>query len=251
MIKRIILPCIAVLSLVLLIAACGSDGDDDSPAPNSDNSAPTQVEDGTNNGDGGNGDIDGNGDGNVAEFPAAAVPFSEGCQKSDEKQFPDGPETIIDTTRTYVATITMASGGEIVIELFSDTPITTNNFVFLACRGYYDGLTFHRVIPDFMAQGGDPTGSGSGGPGYAIPDEDDGEHGMDADVISMAKAGPNTTGSQFFITYEPAAHLDPDFTVFGQVTSGVDVVAGITPRDPGDPTAPTGDVMQSITIEES
>ncbi len=248
MIKRIILPCVAVLSLVLLIAACGGDGDDD-PAPNSDNSAPTEIADGNGDVDGDNGDDDDSGD--VAEFPTAAVPFSDGCQKSEEKQFPDGPETIIDTSKTYVATITMASGGEIVVELFSDTPITTNNFVFLACRGYYDGLTFHRVISGFMAQGGDPTGSGSGGPGYAIPDEDSAGHRMDADVISMAKAGPNTTGSQFFITYTPQPQLEADFTVFGQVTSGVDVVAGITPRDPGDPTAPTGDVMQSITIEES
>ena len=174
--------------------------------------------------------------------------FADGCQKTDEKQF-DGPETIIDESKTYIATIKMDS-GDIVIELFSDTPITTNNFVFLACKGYYDGITFHRVIPDFMAQGGDPTGSGSGGPGYSIPDEDDGEHGMDAGVISMAKAGPNTTGSQFFITYTPQQQLEPDFTVFGRVTSGMDIVDGITPRDPGDPTAPPGDAMQTITIEE-
>ncbi len=175
--------------------------------------------------------------------------FSDGCQKSDEKQFPDGPETIIDTDKKYVATITMENGGEIVLELFSETPITTNNFVFLACKGYYDGLTFHRVIPGFMAQGGDPTGSGSGGPGYSIPDEANGDVGMEANVISMAKAGPNTTGSQFFITYTPQPHLESDFTIFGQVTSGVDVVAGISPRDPS-PSNPPGDVMQSITIEE-
>jgi len=209
LIKRIILPCIAVLSSVLLIAACGGDSD-----------------------------------GWVQE-----VPFSEGCQRSEEKQFPAGPVAIIDTSKTYTATIEMES-GDIVIELFSDTPITTNNFVFLACKGYYDGVTFHRVIADFMAQGGDPTGSGSGGPGYSIPDEDDGDHGMDAGVISMAKAGPNTTGSQFFITYAPQAHLDPDFTVFGQVTSGMDVVEAITLRDPNDPSAPPGDAMQTVTIEE-
>ena len=235
MIKRIILPCIAVLSLVLLIAACGDDNGSD-PTPISDNSATTEIANDTDSGD-------------VAEFPTAAVPFSEGCQQSDEKQFPDGPETIIDTSKTYVATITMDS-GDIVIELFSDTPITTNNFVFLACKGYYDGLTFHRVITGFMAQGGDPTGSGSGGPGYSIPDEDSAGHSMDANVISMAKAGPNTTGSQFFITYSPQPQLEADFTVFGQVTSGVDVVDGITPRDPGDPNAPPGDAMQSVTIEE-
>ena len=237
MIKRIILPCIAVLSLVLLIAACGGDDNSGGPTPISDNSAPTEVANDADNG-------------NVAEFPTAALPFSEGCQKSDETQFPDGPETIIDTSRAYVATITMATGGEIVLELFSDTPITTNNFVFLACKGYYDGVTFHRVIPGFMAQGGDPTGTGRGGPGYSIPDEDDGDHPMDAGVISMAKAGPNTTGSQFFITYTPQLQLEPDFTVFGKVTSGMDVVKAITERDPQDPSAAPGDAMQTITIEE-
>ena len=174
--------------------------------------------------------------------------FSDGCQKSDEKQF-DGPETIIDPSKTYIATIKLNS-GDIVIELFSDTPITTNNFVFLACKGYYDGVTFHRVIPGFMAQGGDPTGTGRGGPGYSIPDEDDGDHTMDAGVISMAKAGPNTTGSQFFITYTSQPQLEPDFTVFGKVTSGMDIVQGITERDPQNPSAASGDAMQTITIEE-
>ncbi len=174
--------------------------------------------------------------------------FADGCQKSDEKQF-DGPETIIDASKTYIATIKMDS-GDIVIELFSDTPITTNNFVFLACKGYYDGVTFHRVIPGFMAQGGDPTGTGRGGPGYSIPDEDDGDHHMDAGVISMAKAGPNTTGSQFFITYTPQQQLEPDFTVFGKVTSGMDIVKAITERDPQNPSAAPGDAMQTITIEE-
>ncbi len=174
--------------------------------------------------------------------------FADGCQKSDEKQF-DAPETIIDSSKTYVATIKMDS-GDIVIELFSDTPITTNNFVFLACKGYYDGVTFHRVIPGFMAQGGDPTGTGRGGPGYSIPDEDDGDHHMDAGVISMAKAGPNTTGSQFFITYASQPQLEPDFTVFGKVTSGMDIVNGITVRDPQNPSAPAGDAMQTISIEE-
>jgi cyclophilin family peptidyl-prolyl cis-trans isomerase len=111
-------------------------------------------------------------------------------------------------------------------------------------------VTFHRVIPGFMAQGGDPTGTGRGGPGYSIPDEDDGDHTMDAGVISMAKAGPNTTGSQFFITYTSQPQLEPDFTVFGKVTSGMDVVKGITERDPQNPSAASGDAMQTITIEE-
>lgn len=171
-----------------------------------------------------------------------AQPFSEACQKTGEKQFSEPPPQIIDTNRTYVATIKTAK-GEIVVELFSDTPITTNNFVFLACKGFYDGLTFHRVVPDFVIQGGDPTGTGRGDPGYSIPDEDDGDHRFDEGVISMAKAGPNTAGSQFFITIGPRenlAHLDPDFTVFGQVVSGLDVAKQIT----------VGDVIETITIEE-
>ena len=176
--------------------------------------------------------------------------FSKDCQKSDEKQFDSAPDLIIDTDKTYVATI-RTEKGDIVIELFSDVPITTNNFVFLACKGYYDGVTFHRVISGFVAQGGDPTGTGSGGPGYTIDDEDDGDHTMDAEVISMAKGPPNTTGSQFFITYTPQPSLEADFTVFGKLIEGRDVLDQITPRDPAvDPNAPPGDVIETITIEE-
>ena len=142
--------------------------------------------------------------------------------------------------------------GDIVVELFTkEMPITTDNFLTLARDGFYDGIKFHRVIPGFMAQGGDPTGTGRGGPGYSIADEDDGDHRMEAGVISMAKAGPNTTGSQFFITYTPQPQLEADFTVFGTVISGMDVVEGITPRNPQDPNAPLGDQMLTITIEES
>ncbi len=170
------------------------------------------------------------------------MPFAESCQKTDEKQFAAAPPRIIDTGKQYIATISTQK-GDIVLELFSDTPITTNNFVFLACKGYYDGLTFHRVEPNFVIQGGDPTGTGGGGPGYSIPDEDDGDHQMDLGVISMAKAGPNTTGSQFFIVTGPrenVGHLDPDFTVFGRVTAGMDVAEQIA----------IGDLIQTITIEE-
>ena len=225
MIKRVIIPCIAVLSLVLLIAACGGDSDDD------------------------------NGNGNGLEEPSVA--FSDGCQKSDEKQFPDGPETIIDTDKKYVATITMENGGEIVLELFSETPITTNNFVFLACKGFYDGVTFHRVLPGFVAQGGDPTGTGMGGAGYTIPDENDGDHTFEAGVVSMAKSSnlgqtvPDSARSQFFITYTPQPGLETDFTVFARVTSGMDFVDQLTPRDPAvDSDAPPGDVIETITIAE-
>jgi len=240
MLRRFALPLFAVLLLGLL-AACGDDGATaakktpagETPVAETPPAGETPAEETPTSGG--------------EETPQ--MPFAETCQKSDEKQFSQ-PEQIIDTNKTYVATIKTAH-GDIVVELFSDTPITTNNFVFLACKGFYDGVTFHRVIPEFVAQGGDPTGSGSGGPGYAIPDEDDGDHTMDAGVISMAKSGPNTTGSQFFITYAPQSHLEPDFTVFGRVTEGMDVAQQITPRDPSvDPNAPPGDVIETITIEE-
>ena len=185
----------------------------------------------------------------------AFVVFVAACGGSDDKDCSPSskqyaaPEQVIDPSKTYIATITTAN-GDIVLELFSDVPITTNNFVFLAREGFYDCVTFHRVIPDFVAQGGDPTGTGSGGPGYAIDDEDDGDHTFEAGVISMAKGGPNTTGSQFFITYTPQPQLEPDFTVFGLVIEGMDVVQQLTPRNPQDPNAPPGDVIETITIEE-
>jgi cyclophilin family peptidyl-prolyl cis-trans isomerase len=170
--------------------------------------------------------------------------FADSCQKSDEKSWSSAPAQIIDTSKTYVATI-KTDKGDIVVELYSDVPITTNNFVFLACSGFYDGLTFHRVVPDFVIQGGDPTGSGAGGPGYAIPDEPDGDHKMDVGVISMANAGPNTAGSQFFITIGlgqsgSLAYLDDAFPVFGKVTAGQDVAGQIA----------QGDTITTVTIQE-
>jgi len=171
--------------------------------------------------------------------------FAEACRKSDEKQFTEPPPQIIDTNKTYIATIKTAK-GDMVVELYSDVPITTNNFVFLACKGFYDGLTFHRVVADFVIQGGDPTGQGSGGPGYKILEEDDGDHLLEEGVISMAHTDqPNSTGSQFFITIGLGAdgsleYLDPDFAVFGSVTEGMDVAKQIA----------QGDVMEAVTIEE-
>ncbi len=205
MIKQFFFPAVGLSALALFVAACG--------------------------GAGGGGNGEGTGDGGGA--------FAGACQKTDEKQFSAAPEQIIDTSKTYIATV-KTEKGDIVLELFSDVPITANNFVFLACKGFYDGLTFHRVIPDFVAQGGDPEGTGAGGPGYSIPDEDDGDHLMEAGVISMAKSGPDTTGSQFFITYAPQPHLDDGFTVFGRVTEGMDVLEQIV----------IGDVIETITIEE-
>jgi len=181
---------------------------------------------------------------------AAASPLAQ-CQRTGEKKFAAPPPMIIDPQKTYSATI-QTEKGDIVLELFAkETPITTNNFVFLACKGFYDGLTFHRVIPGFVAQGGDPTGTGAGGPGYAIPDEQDVASFDAPGMLSMAKAGPNTTGSQFFITYAAVPRLDLDFTVFGRVTSGMDVLESLTPRDPQTtPNAPPGDKILRVDIEE-
>jgi cyclophilin family peptidyl-prolyl cis-trans isomerase len=173
------------------------------------------------------------------------------CERTGEKSFAAPPAMIINPEKTYIATI-QTGKGNIVLELFAkDTPITTNNFVFLACKGFYDGVTFHRVIPGFVAQGGDPTGTGAGGPGYTIPDEQDTASFDAPGLLSMAKAGPNTAGSQFFITYAPVPRLDPDFTVFGRVIEGMDVLEQLTLRDPSQtPNAPPGDKILRVDIEE-
>jgi peptidyl-prolyl cis-trans isomerase B (cyclophilin B) len=152
----------------------------------------------------------------------------------------DTPPTMqIDTTRTYHATIE-TSKGTIELELYPQhAPKTVNNFVFLAQQGFYDGVKFHRVINNFMVQGGDPTGSGSGGPGYRFEDELKGNPlTHETNVISMANAGPNTNGSQFFITHAPQPHLNGKHTVFGKVISGQQAVNAIA----------QGDVMQRVTI---
>ena len=159
------------------------------------------------------------------------------------------PAMEIDPAKKYSA-ILHTEKGDITVELYAkDTPNMVNNFVFLARQGFYNGTTFHRVIGGFMAQGGDPTGSGSGGPGYAFKDEPTpNKHGVG--TLSMANAGPHTNGSQFFITYAPQPHLDGRHTVFGTVTEGMDVVKNIRERDPGRDRNP-GDAINSIDIIES
>jgi len=149
------------------------------------------------------------------------------------------PPMTIDTSKQYTATI-KTEKGNLVLELFaSDVPITVNNFVFLAREGFYDGITFHRVIPDFMAQGGDPTGTGTGTPGYSFVDEFT-EHSHVTGALSMANSGPNTNGCQFFITYTPQSHLDGKHSVFGQLIEGMDVLEKIE----------RGDTIIRITIKE-
>jgi peptidyl-prolyl cis-trans isomerase B (cyclophilin B) len=146
---------------------------------------------------------------------------------------------VIDVTKEYTATIETKK-GKLVIDLFAkDVPNTVNNFVFLAREGFYDGVKFHRIIADFMAQGGDPTGTGAGGPGYTFKDEFT-VHKHGTGSLSMANAGPNTNGSQFFITYAPQPHLNNHHSVFGQLTKGMDVLKKLT----------NGDVMTKVTIEE-
>jgi cyclophilin family peptidyl-prolyl cis-trans isomerase len=161
------------------------------------------------------------------------------------------PPMGIDVTKQYFANVTMANGGEFVIQLFPDkAPRTVNSFVFLACRGYFDGVTFHRVLEGFMAQGGDPTGTGTGGPGYEFVNEDSDLTFDKAGVVAMANAGRDTNGSQFFITFGPTPQLNGDYTIFGQVTEGMEVVNAITRRDPNTNPAFEGDAIQSLTIIE-
>ena len=157
------------------------------------------------------------------------------------KSYNAAPPMTIDPSKTFVATF-KTSRGTIVVDLFPDAaPNTVNNFVFLARDGFYNGTQFHRVIPDFMVQGGDPEGTGRGGPGYKFKDEFSAKSRKhQAGSLSMANAGPNTNGSQFFITHVVTGWLDGKHTVFGQVKSGQDVVDAIK----------QGDTLESVTIEE-
>jgi cyclophilin family peptidyl-prolyl cis-trans isomerase len=167
------------------------------------------------------------------------------------QQWKTPPAMEIDSKKKYTATI-HTDKGDMVIDLHADkVPNTVNNFVFLARQGYYDGSIFHRVINDFMVQGGDPTGTGMGGPGYDFKDEfhPDLRH-SGRGVLSMANAGPNTNGSQFFITHRATPHLDNKHAVFGQLTKGEDVLMSIPARDPGNRNAPAVKLL-SIDIQDS
>ncbi|MGH2429814.1 MAG: peptidylprolyl isomerase [Candidatus Limnocylindria bacterium] len=163
---------------------------------------------------------------------------------------PAPPRGELDTSKAYAARF-RTDKGEIVCELYADrAPMTVENFVNLARAGFYDGTTFHRVIGGFMAQGGDPTGTGRGGPGYQFGDEfHPGLRHDAAGTLSMANAGPGTNGSQFFITHGATPHLDDKHSVFGRVTQGMDVVRSLRERDPaGDPNP--GDAIRAVEIEE-
>ena len=235
---------IAVAVFALLALACGS-GEPELGAPKTPAAAPAQP----------------------AAAPKAPAPAPEPAFK----QWDAPPAMTIDTSKDYTAVIELEKGGEIVIDLFEDgAPTTVNNFVFLAREGFYDGVTFHRVLEGFMAQTGDPTGSGGGGPGYRFDNELSPDLRHDGPgILSMANAGmrggKGTNGSQFFITFRDTNFLDgynldgsakdcaaeSCHSVFGKVDEGsMDVVMSISLRDPGSATTP-GDAIKTIRIEEN
>lgn len=185
--------------------------------------------------------------------PPTEVP-SEGTSVAPEErldQYSAEPPMTIDVSKQYFATFKLAKGGEFRVQLFPDkAPKTVNSFVFLARNGFYDGITFHRVLDGFMAQGGDPTGTGAGGPGYEFENEDSDLTFDKPGVVAMANRGRDTNGSQFFITFVPTPQLNGGYTIFGQVVDGMDVVNGITRRNPDENPDFEGDAIETITITE-
>jgi cyclophilin family peptidyl-prolyl cis-trans isomerase len=180
----------------------------------------------------------------------ASIPALPSKTEVKTMKWDSPPKMQIDTNKKYTA-VMETEKGELVLELFArDVPVTVNNFVFLARQGYYDGTTFHRVIPGFMAQGGDPTGTGRGSPGYTFANEIT-AHRHDAGALSMANSGgTNTNGSQFFITYVATSWLDGKHTVFGRLVAGMDVLKKLTPRDPDQNPKYPGDKIIRVTITE-
>jgi cyclophilin family peptidyl-prolyl cis-trans isomerase/protein-disulfide isomerase len=168
-----------------------------------------------------------------------------------DRQFTECPPFSINPAKQYIATL-HTEKGDVVLQLFPDkAPLAVNSFVFLARQGWFDGVTFHRVIPGFMAQTGDPSGSGRGNPGYLFDNEIDPALKFDrAGLVGMANSGPDTNGSQFFITFGPAPHLDGGYTIFGEVLTGMDVLEQLTPRDPEQSGQPLGDTLLNVEIEE-
>jgi len=173
--------------------------------------------------------------------------------KLKELQFTECPPMSIDPLKQYIANI-QTEKGAIVVELFPDmAPLAVNSFIFLAENGWFDGITFHRVLPGFVAQAGDPTGTGIGGPGYAFRNENSPDLVFDREgLLAMANSGPDTNGSQFFITYSAAENLNGLYTIFGRVIGGMEVAKSLTPRNPNQGSdLPPGDEILTITIEEN
>ncbi|HWB89009.1 MAG TPA: peptidylprolyl isomerase [Acidimicrobiia bacterium] len=185
----------------------------------------------------------------TSPYTSADSPLDDG-KASMAKQYDSAPDFSIDSSKGYTATLD-TNHGEIVIDLdAARSPLTVNNFVFLANEGFYDGVVFHRVIPNFMIQGGDPTGTGRGGPGYRFRDEIEGNGTYSRGTVAMANAGPNTNGSQFFIMHEDYG-LPHNYTIFGQVRSGLEAVDSIASSDTDSSDRPRSDVViNKVTITE-
>ena len=237
---------LAALALAAGLAGCG--GDDDGSADAGAGAAATSS----------TGIAAPSGGGTVTNADGATCSAAEPQPAADPKTYDAPPPLTIDPAKTYTATLA-TSCGDIVIRLDAKAaPRTVNNFVFLAREGFYDGLTFHRVVPGFVIQGGDPTGDGTGGPGYTFADElpDD---GYPTGSVAMANSGPGTNGSQFFIVTGDASFLPNSYSRFGRVTKGLDVAKTIErfadpAADPGDPASqvPTSTIwIDKVTIDES
>jgi peptidyl-prolyl cis-trans isomerase B (cyclophilin B) len=184
--------------------------------------------------------------------PEATAEATVAPEPTSIRQYDAPPPMTIDAEKSYAAVI-HTEKGDIRLELFAaDAPQTANNFVFLAREGFYDGVTFHRVVPGFVAQAGDPTGTGLGGPGYTIPDEVN-DQGFTAGTLGMAlvRDEPGTGGSQFFITYTDQPTFDGRFTAFGRVVEGMEILESLTERDPATGMdLPAGDAISGVDIEE-
>lgn len=233
-------PLALALSTLVFLAACGSKSDDVSDAT----ATPSVME---------NAQLSDRFDDCWSEDQLV----TEGTDDMAGLQWSSAPEMQIDPAATYTATVTTNKGSFTVELLPGDAPITVNNFVCLAKAGYYDGTPFHRIIDGFVIQGGDPTGTGSGGPGYRFQDEAISRDYVEG-TLAMANAGPNTNGSQFFVVLaDLQGRLPKNYTIFGQVTDGLDVVAAIgktqtTTNARGEKSVPTEDItLESVTIEET
>ncbi len=229
-----------VIVAALTVAACGLPGaepvvEDSTAAPTTEDSADAATEAAPTEA--------------AAEEPAADGSATLPVERVGMYSSP--PEMTIDPDKVYYATI-KTEKGDIEVQLFADrAPVTVNNFVFLAREGYYDGTPFHRVLDDFMAQAGDPSGTGMGGPGYQFEDEIYPGTSFDRPgLLAMANAGPGTNGSQFFITFAPTPWLDGMHTIFGEVIDGMAVLDELTRRDPQQAPSFTGDLIETIEIEE-
>lgn len=234
--KFVMIKSVAVLALLLLLAACGP-ATPPADLPPTEPADPVEAE-----------PVDPltEAELDVADELGISVP-----DMSDIPQWSEPPEMMIDPDKVYVATF-RTEKGDIVVELFANrAPKTVNNLYFLAGEGFYDDTTFHRVLDGFMAQGGDPTGTGMGGPGYQFEDEIIGNLTFDEPgLLAMANAGPGTNGSQFFITFEPAPWLDGRHTIFGKVIEGMDVLDSLTRRDPMQTPEIEGDRLETVIVEE-